>query len=401
MVHSIFQPLHLPSKHGLKDFDPTNPDCRECQYDGLYKEDVEDTEKVGDVITSLHDYSVRFDSNDPTTVKFLEKIKWSSEQIASGSIPYDNTALVELANFESFYDQYLSPNEASLGLRMIRGNKNLTALFDPNKCPGKSPPMARIIFGNHLGLANQKLFGAVAVEDKCPYDAAYTPSELTGIHYSNAMMTRLAILLAGKSVVLVFSGEGLEKERGSAVVLSSNGDVITARHVLYDKMGRFRRDAYILVNGERHPMQEGDVVIDNRSLDIATLRVSSLQAKVRGIPTAPDVPKQGDELWVIGFPKQGLGEKDMSSPEKTYTIGRLNNKSAQLFGQRYTISAQTAPGDSGGAVVNKRGELVGILNSALVNGTILENVLDSRANMLHKQLLDCQLNRHQPHATAK
>ena len=94
----------------------------------------------------------------------------------------------------------------------------------------------------------------------------------------------------------------------------------------------------------------------NRILDLAVVRTSP-HVSLRTLKLAKDDPKMGHEIAVVGFP---------FGVEKLHT--QFGHIARQPTETELWVNADIIPGDSGGALINQAGELVGINVAILYNG---------------------------------
>ncbi len=147
---------------------------------------------------------------------------------------------------------------------------------------------------------------------------------------------------------------------GSGVVVSPNGYLLTANHVVED--ADTVKVALTLPGGERE--FDAKVIGADKATDIAVLKIESstnLPAITLGDSDSLEV---GDMLLAIGNPF-GVGQ--------TVTLGIVSGLGRGGFGiNGYEDFIQTDaainPGNSGGALVDAEGRLVGI-NTAIISGS--------------------------------
>jgi serine protease DegQ len=149
------------------------------------------------------------------------------------------------------------------------------------------------------------------------------------------------------SVVTIITGKGL----GSGVVWSADGIVVTNQHVIEGS----RNVEVAFADGRR---VSGTVRAADAVTDLAVL-----QANRKGLPPATfqkQLPRVGDLAIAIGSP---LGF------ENTVTAGIISGLHREIPGSAQQTQslvdliqtdAAISPGNSGGAVVNAKGEVVGI-----------------------------------------
>ena len=150
-----------------------------------------------------------------------------------------------------------------------------------------------------------------------------------------------------------------EQSLGSGVVVSSDGYVLTNNHVI----GNARAEVTVLLPDKRE--LRAKVVGVDEDTDIAVLKVDA-----RNLPTLPwgDSSKLRVAEWVlaIGNPFGLLSQ--------TVTLGIVSATGRSLEGRLATYEdfiqtdAAINRGNSGGALINARGELVGI-NTAIFSET--------------------------------
>lgn len=122
----------------------------------------------------------------------------------------------------------------------------------------------------------------------------------------------------------------------------------TARHVANWTVAS---DPRAMVSLESGIWSSADVVARHRDLDLAMVWIPRHSGSATFLqPIAP--PRDGEEIFVIGHPE---GLKFTLS---TGIISRGQNNALQ-------ISAPVSPGNSGGPVYDRKGNLVGVVSSTL------------------------------------
>src|SRR5215207_8069001 len=174
---------------------------------------------------------------------------------------------------------------------------------------------------------------------------------------------------AQKSVVQVRSGgRGI----GAGVIWPGDGLVLTNHHVV---AGRRRRRDKVRVSLRDGRMLDGRVVKNDRSLDLALLR---LEGKFEDLPAAPvgdsDALRVGELVYAIGHPWGSVGAVSAG------IVGGMG----ELRGPRWGSSARyvrsdvaLAPGNSGGPLLNARGEVVAI--NAMIFGPMALSIPSNAA----------------------
>jgi S1-C subfamily serine protease len=163
------------------------------------------------------------------------------------------------------------------------------------------------------------------------------------------------------------SGQGI-KPRGSAVVVRSDGVVVTNFHVIADlnRSGRIFDDIYFALSSEGAAATSSTSrfrlrpLIVSRDLDLALLKVESdgEGQPLAGSMVFPTIAigdsnslRLLDDITIIGFPEKG-------GTTVTVNSGMVEGK--DVLANWIKTDARMIRGNSGGAAVNSEGKLVGI-----------------------------------------
>jgi hypothetical protein len=166
-----------------------------------------------------------------------------------------------------------------------------------------------------------------------------------------------------------FEGEG----SGSGVIISPEGLVLTARHVVFHKNAPAREVWAGLVDG-RNPrlpparVKRMKILAEDAALDLALLRIEPK----RGGDGAERFPFLrlaldddlvfGSSLSVVGFPAAGGA---------TTTVTSVNVVGFDARQGWIKVEGAVMQGASGGAAVNERGDLVGIASQVAADRVLL------------------------------
>ena len=148
---------------------------------------------------------------------------------------------------------------------------------------------------------------------------------------------------------------------GTGVVVDAGGDILTALHVVTGATS-------IKLTFADGSTATGTVTTSQPANDIAVLQPSALPATV--VPATlgnPNSVQVGSEAYVVGHP---FGLVDSLSAGVISGLGRsfqLPNSSQVLHGL-IQVDAAINPGNSGGPLLNRNGEVIGIV-TGLVNPT--------------------------------
>ena len=169
---------------------------------------------------------------------------------------------------------------------------------------------------------------------------------------------------APKNTSVQKTNSKLDSELGSGVVYKTVGDtffVLTNTHIVGEA------DKVKITYGENNSIK-GDVVGKDKWSDIAVVKAKINDKNIKPIRIGnSDKLVLGESILIVGNP---LGEEFRNTVSKGIISGlnRLvpvdfdkDNKNDELM-QTFQIDASVNPGNSGGAVVNKDGELIGIVS---------------------------------------
>lgn len=155
---------------------------------------------------------------------------------------------------------------------------------------------------------------------------------------------------------MVHTSNGHVGAQGSGFFVSSNGVAVSNHHVF--KGSRSGHQTVELASGERFSV--GRILAQSEANDFIVFQVALNGRTVNYIPIASEVPKVGEKVYAIGSPK---GFKN------TFASGEISQIRED---NELQISVPIDHGSSGGALINSRGEVIGITTSG---------VGDSKANL--------------------
>lgn len=154
-------------------------------------------------------------------------------------------------------------------------------------------------------------------------------------------------------------GQEAQKPTGTGFVVDANGYLLTCEHVVRDTV------KVEVAIGEK--TYEAAVLTTDEKRDLALLEI-----KAKGLPILPvgnsNKVEVGEEVRAFGFPLASV--LGTSVKVTRGTISGIETMEAQKV---FQIDASVNPGNSGGPLVNERGEVIGIINAKLV-GMVVSKV---------------------------
>lgn len=150
------------------------------------------------------------------------------------------------------------------------------------------------------------------------------------------------VAMAERAVFLVFSfdGRGNAFKQGSGFFIDSSGIGVSNHHVFDGGV------QWVIQTIDKRQYRVSEVLQSSREYDHVVFRVAS-GAPFPCLKVAPGQAVKGEEILVIGNPR-GL--------ESTVTQGIVSALRSPMI----QIDAAVSPGNSGGPVLNRRGEVLGI-----------------------------------------
>lgn len=155
-----------------------------------------------------------------------------------------------------------------------------------------------------------------------------------------------------------FSSSDNEKSSGTGFAISSNGYIVTNHHVI-DKAKSIEVKG---VNGNFTKKLNAELVVSDEKNDLAIIKIiDPLFSSLGSIPytVRQGVADVGENVFVLGYPlTSSMGE------EVKLTNGIVSSKTGfQGDISTYQISAPVQPGNSGGPLFDKNGNLIGVVNA--------------------------------------
>lgn len=151
------------------------------------------------------------------------------------------------------------------------------------------------------------------------------------------------------AVFIIYTTDGTEYRQGSGFFITGNGIAVSNYHVFKGMTVGY--ESIKLYDGTTYKIE--DVIAKNEEHDFIVFRVVSRKGNFNFIPITLSKPRIGEKVYAIGSP-YGF--------ENTFSSGEISQLRENNIIQ---ISVPIDHGSSGGALINKYGEVVGITSGGL------------------------------------
>lgn len=170
-----------------------------------------------------------------------------------------------------------------------------------------------------------------------------------------------------RNPIATISKEKLESgpKSGTGFLLSEQGYIVTNYHVVNNANNIVVKG----VNGDFYAMQPAEIVASDKNTDLAIIKLKNPNVTYTQPPfyLQTEVANTGESVFLLGYPLTGsMGE------EVKLTTGVVSSKTGyQGDIGSYQVSAPAQPGNSGGPLLDKKGNLIGVVNAKIMDA---ENV---------------------------
>jgi len=169
----------------------------------------------------------------------------------------------------------------------------------------------------------------------------------------------------------VFSFFGIVPEQrasGSGVIVSDDGYIVTNNHVISDNNGAIATEINVTLNNGKS--YTAKVVGRSETTDIAVLKIDEKNLPYMVFGNS-DLLQTGQWVLAVGYPlnlEATVTAGIISAPGRSIALSRQVKNDASSQRSFIQTDAAVNSGNSGGALINTDGELVGI-NAAIMSPT--------------------------------
>jgi S1-C subfamily serine protease len=169
---------------------------------------------------------------------------------------------------------------------------------------------------------------------------------------------------------------------GSGVVISEDGKILTAAHVLDSS------ELYVQIEFEDGNREVAEIIASDAISDIALLKLKHIPKNLKPAKLGDsDKMSVGDKIIIIGSP-YGIS--------KSLSVGYISGRSSNIIvpdsileTEYFQTDAAINKGNSGGAMFNMKGEVVGIVSSIITQSGGFEGIgFAITINSAKKNVLD-------------
>ncbi len=173
------------------------------------------------------------------------------------------------------------------------------------------------------------------------------------------------------STVLLVMNNSITKEAKSGRFFVAEDVVVTNFHVIKET-----NEGYAKIYGQDKIYEILGIVGVDEKMDLALLKIKGIKGKPLKLNT-DDSTAIGDEVFAVGNPK-GL--------EGTFSQGIVSSIRKTEKNNLLQITASISAGSSGGAILNNKGEVIGVAVGAIESGQSLNFAIP--VSLLHSLILN-------------
>lgn len=141
---------------------------------------------------------------------------------------------------------------------------------------------------------------------------------------------------------------------GSAFFINDNGLLVTNYHVVANSIYQ----AVVDPQSKTSQLVPAKIISADPVNDLAILQAN---IRSKAIPLATTTPKRGEEVLTLGYPNL-----DVQGFQQKATFGRINSMTGLYDDKRFMqVDLPIQPGNSGGPLLNSKGEVIGIVTARM------------------------------------
>ena len=324
-------------------------------------------------LSDLDRMSYKFDSEKSPRIKYpeVEKTNWTEQ-----SIKHYLDTCSDLSTIEGVYKSVASEKTKYYKIGIVRENDKFKAIILETELHSWEPGEVKAIFEKaNMSLYSAKFFmgNKKAVETFATYESrGILKVDLTQTAGEEVSFIKLyPITQSNPPQTLPTRPSNSVVASGTGFIISRDGYIATNNHVIEGN----NRITVDMLRNDKVVQYEAEVVVTDAANDVAIIKIEDEAfTPFDKLPyTIESNINIGADVYTIGFPLN-----DVMGSNYKVTNGIISAKTGIDDDiRKYQITVPIQPGNSGGPLINKNGNIVGITSSALNEkaiGTKVENV---------------------------
>jgi hypothetical protein len=156
-------------------------------------------------------------------------------------------------------------------------------------------------------------------------------------------------------LIMIYDYKGEYQGHGSGFVIDSLGTIATNYHVVE---GSYSMKVQFDNNGTKQIFDVDKILSGDKNKDLATISIKKESGKKFSyLKSSKTAPNKGDDCWAIGTPAD---PQYMNTITEGIVSNIYPNGIQDWTGRMLQVSAPYTHGSSGGALINKNGEAIGV-----------------------------------------
>lgn len=326
-------------------------------------------------LAKIHSY--KFNPDKAVKIEFpeVEMTKWDEEKLRH----YYDSCSSNLASLEGIYKSIVSESTPAMRIGIYKeGYKYKAVILETDDWKWK-PGEVKAIFEEANGVYSVKWY----ISLKTPWEtfAGWTDAGVLEVSFGKdqepTRFIKIFPISSSPSTGRPDTGQPSQPSKeavasGTGFVISKDGYIATNAHVIE---GARRITVDLLGPNGQSKQYEAVSIINDSKNDVAVIKIEDESFKnFKSIPyTLEPRANVGAEVFTIGFPLNSIMGANYKVANGIISAKTGINDSIS----EYQITVPIQPGNSGGPLINKDGNIVGITSAALNGdaiGTHVENV---------------------------